>query len=84
MPILATIANMAAKDAQTDLLKAELLKLIEITHAEAGCLQYDLYQDNENPAHFVFCEAWASRDFLKKHVKAQQPAGLSGGNAWCA
>ncbi|MEM9449380.1 MAG: antibiotic biosynthesis monooxygenase, partial [Cyanobacteria bacterium P01_E01_bin.6] len=24
----------------------------------AGCIQYDLHEDNENPAHFVFYENW--------------------------
>ncbi len=31
-----------------DLVKNELLKLIELTRAEEGCINYDLHQDNEN------------------------------------
>ena len=38
------------------------LKLIDITRAEEGCINYDLHQDNENPAHFLFYENWKSRE----------------------
>jgi len=31
-----------------DLVKNELPKLIEITRAKEGCINYDLHQDNEN------------------------------------
>jgi quinol monooxygenase YgiN len=31
---------------------AELLKLIDITRAEEGCINYDLHQDKENPGSF--------------------------------
>ncbi|WP_416383486.1 putative quinol monooxygenase [Psychrobacter sp. 28M-43] len=26
------------------------------------CINYDLHQDNKNPAHFIFYENWASRE----------------------
>ncbi len=54
MAKLTIVANIKAKADKIDLVKAELLKLIDITRAEEGCLQYDLHQDNENPAHFLF------------------------------
>ena len=46
---LTIVARILAKDEKRDLVKSELLKLIPITRAEAGCINYDLYQDNENP-----------------------------------
>ena len=63
--------NIKAKTDKIDLVKAELEKLIDITHAEECCLQYDLHQDNENPAHFMFYENWESRELWQTHMSAQ-------------
>ena len=68
MSNLIIVANIRAKSDKIDLVKAELKKLITITRAEAGCLQYDLHQDNENPAHFLFYENWESRELWKAHM----------------
>ena len=53
-----------------DRVKAELLKLIPITRAENGCINYDLHQDNEDPAHFTFYENWESRELWQEHMNA--------------
>ena len=71
MAKLTIIANITAKSDQIDLVKAELGKLIALTRAEEGCLQYDLHQDNENPAHFMFYETWESRELWQTHMSAQ-------------
>lgn len=70
MSRLTIVANIKANPDQIDLVKAELLKLIEITRAEAGCINYDLHQDNENPAHFLFYENWESRELWQTHMNA--------------
>lgn len=67
---LTIVANIHAKADKVDLVKAELLKLIPITRSEAGCIQYDLHQDNENPAHFVFYENWENRELWRTHMNA--------------
>ncbi|GAL10173.1 hypothetical protein JCM19233_1150 [Vibrio astriarenae] len=56
MSKLTIVANIIAKQDKVELVKAELLKLIDVTRAEEGCINYDLHQDNENPAHFMFYE----------------------------
>jgi quinol monooxygenase YgiN len=71
MANLTIVANITAKTEKIDLVKAELEKLIETTRAEEGCLQYDLHQDNENPACFVFYENWKSRELWQAHMSAQ-------------
>jgi len=43
------------------------LKLIPPTLAEAGCLNYDLHQDNKNPDRFFFYENWKTRGHWLKH-----------------
>ena len=68
MSKLTIVANIKAKSDKIDFVKAELEKLIEITRTEEGCLQYDLHQDNENSAHFLFYENWESRELWQKHI----------------
>ncbi len=68
MTRLTIVANIIAKADKIELVKAELLKLIEITRAEEGCINYDLHQDNENPAHFMFYENWQSRELWQTHM----------------
>ncbi len=70
MSTLTVVATIEATPDSIDLVKAELQKLIPITRAEDGCIQYDLHQDNENPARFLFYETWESRDLWQAHMKA--------------
>jgi len=71
MTALTIVANIIAKDDKIDLIKAELLKLIDITLAEAGCINYDLHQDNKNPAHFVIYEKWETGELWQAHMDAK-------------
>lgn len=71
MTQLTIVANIIAKEDSIDLLKTELLKLIDITLAEKGCINYDLHQDNENPAHFMFYENWETRELWQSHMDGQ-------------
>ena len=68
MAKLTIVANIHAKADKVDLVKAELLKLIPITRAEEGCIQYDLHQGNENPSHFMFYENWETRELWQTHM----------------
>lgn len=68
MAKLTVVAHITAKADKVDLVQAELEKLIGLTRAEEGCLQYDLHRDNENPAHFMFYENWASRELWQQHM----------------
>ena len=68
LTILAQITAASVKEA---LVRAELEKLVPITRAEAGCLQYDLHVDNEKAGFFVFYENWESRELWQAHMGAQ-------------
>lgn len=70
MAKLTIVANIHANADKVELVKSELLKLIATTRAETGCVQYDLHQDNENPAHFLFYENWDSRELWQTHMGA--------------
>jgi quinol monooxygenase YgiN len=65
---LTIVAQILAKSEQRELVKNELLKLIDITLAEEGCINYDLHQDNENENLFLFYENWESRELWQNHM----------------
>lgn len=67
---LTVVAKILAKKGKVDLVKSELLKLIDATMAEEGCINYDLHQDNENPNLFLFYENWTNRDLWQKHMES--------------
>lgn len=70
MPKITIVANIQANPDKIELVKTELERLIPITRTEEGCLQYDLHQDNENPARFMFYENWESRELWQVHMNA--------------
>ncbi|MEW4530001.1 MAG: putative quinol monooxygenase [Maioricimonas sp. JB045] len=70
MSALTIVAIIKAKADRVELVKSELEKLIPVTRAEEGCLQYDLHQDNDDPTRFLFFENWESRALWQKHMAA--------------
>ena len=70
MTHLTIVADIHAKPERLDEVKAALLALIEPTRAEEGCVNYDLHQDNNDPAHFLFYENWASSESFRAHEKS--------------
>ncbi len=65
---LTIVARIIAKPEKRELVKSELLKLIPITKAEKGCINYDLHQDNQNENLFLFFENWESRELWQVHM----------------
>ena len=65
---LTIVARILAKPEKRELVKTELLKLIDITRAEKGCINYDLHQDNENENLFLFYENWESGELWQTHM----------------
>ncbi|MEF1288842.1 putative quinol monooxygenase [Vibrio sp. M260118] len=74
MAKLTVIANIIAKGGHEEVVKSELIKLIDKTRVEEGCINYDLHQDNQNPAHFVFHENWESEALLEQHLASEHIA----------
>jgi quinol monooxygenase YgiN len=68
MSKITVIAKVVAKQDSVDNVKSALLKIIEPTRKEDGCIDYTLYQDNKDPAVFVLHENWKSKDDLEKHM----------------
>lgn len=71
MTKLTIVANIYANADKVERVKNELQKLIEPTRKEAGCINYDLHQDNENKAHFLFFENWESRELWQQHMNSK-------------
>ncbi|OSY87568.1 antibiotic biosynthesis monooxygenase [Tenacibaculum holothuriorum] len=65
---LTIVAKIVAKPEKRALVRSELLKLIDITRAEKGSINYDLHQDNENENLFLFYENWESRELWQNHM----------------
>jgi Uncharacterized conserved protein len=65
---LRVVARVVALPDKIEALKAVLMGLVEPTRQEAGCLQYDLLQNQEDPTDFTFVEEWESLDHLQTHL----------------
>ncbi|WP_419799393.1 MAG: putative quinol monooxygenase [Terasakiella sp.] len=74
MSKLTIVAHITAKVDKIEQVKAELEKLIAPTCVEEGCLQYDLHQDRDNPAYFMFYENWQSRTMWQQHLASKHLA----------
>ena len=66
---ITVVATFKAKPGKQEELKKALLALIGPTHQEAGCINYDLHQLQEDPARFLFHENWTSRAHLDAHLQ---------------
>ncbi|MGD1919896.1 MAG: putative quinol monooxygenase [Pleurocapsa sp.] len=71
---LTIIGRVEANVDKVKLVKTELLKLIAPTLKEAGNIQYDLHQDNDNPAIFLFYENWEKRELWQQHMNSSHMA----------
>ncbi|MCP4337779.1 MAG: antibiotic biosynthesis monooxygenase [Desulfobulbaceae bacterium] len=65
--VLIIVARIKAKKNNATLVETELLKLVEPTRKEEGCLQYDLHQDNQCPELFLLYEKWETKDLWLQH-----------------
>jgi quinol monooxygenase YgiN len=65
---ITVVAKIVAKRDTVEVVKAELLKLILPTRKESGCIEYNLHQDNIDPALFLFYETWESAAAIEKHI----------------
>jgi quinol monooxygenase YgiN len=67
---LTIIAHIKADKQKVEFLKDELIKLIEPTLKEKGCIRYELNQDNENEDLFIFVESWQTRELWQDHMQS--------------
>jgi quinol monooxygenase YgiN len=68
--MIKVIAKFTVKSDSIDTFKTITAKMIEPTRAEAGCLSYKLYQDQNDPTLFIFVEEWESGAALDAHLNS--------------
>jgi quinol monooxygenase YgiN len=75
---LRVVASFRARPDKTNELRALLSGLVEPTCKEAGCICYELLQNQQDPTDFVFVEEWESDATLDAHLSsAHVQAALS-------
>ena len=68
--LLTVVATIKARNDTAEEVRARLSRLVEPTRKEKGCVEYTLYQDNDNPSVFIFYENWESQTDLDAHMKS--------------
>ena len=66
---LTVIAKFQAKPGQEEAYKEELREMLAPSRAEAGCLNYDVFQSNDDPAIFFTYENWTGKDVPDAHMQ---------------
>ena len=66
---LRMVVTMTAPDGKADELRAVLESLVEPSRAEAGCLQYELLENLDDPNQFTFVEEWRDAAAIDAHAK---------------
>ncbi len=64
------VAILRCKTGNAELVRAELLRLLEPTRTEDGCLNYDLFENPQDPDLFIFHENWESDQDLDRHLES--------------
>lgn len=62
---------LKAKSGKGEMLRAELLNLVEASRNEDGCIQYTLHESVENKDTFVFYERWKDEEALAFHINTE-------------
>jgi quinol monooxygenase YgiN len=61
------VAEFLAKNGKTDELIDALHALINPTHAESGCIRYELNQRTDQPNGITFIEKWQDKKAFDEH-----------------
>ena len=55
-----------------EIVKKELLNLVDPTRIEKGCVDYIFYQDNEDPNVLMLYENWETNEDLEAHMNTER------------
>jgi quinol monooxygenase YgiN len=70
MSKVTVVAKLTFQADAIDRVTPELSKLVTATRAEEGCIEYRLYQDNDDPSVFIFYENWENMACLDRHLNS--------------
>ena len=68
MPTIRVVAHLTSKPETIADTRKALEGFVDPTRAEAGCVYYELMQNNDDPTDFTFVEEWASDETLDAHL----------------
>jgi quinol monooxygenase YgiN len=72
------IARISSTAAGVEPLREILTALVGPSRNEAGCLSYELFQDNENPPDFITVERWVDDQAADAHLAMPHVAAAIG------
>lgn len=70
MTQLTVVAKIKAKADLEDYIHRQLQQLVQLTLAERGCINYDLYCSIEDTSVFLMHENWSSKKLWKQHMQS--------------
>ena len=68
--IVLCVAEWWARDGHTEDLKMAMAALIDDTHKESGCIQYELSQDIRDSSKLTFVERWRTYEEFENHCNS--------------
>ena len=76
MSTITVVAKIVAKEENRAFVKEELLKLVTGSRTEAGCINYNCLQDNEDANTFIMYENWKDAEALTLHAETPHYVGF--------
>jgi len=64
------VARVAALPDKLEEVKGIVTGLVDPTRKEAGCISYDVLQNQDDPTDFTVVEEWESRELLDAHLNS--------------
>jgi quinol monooxygenase YgiN len=68
---LRVIARLKARPEKTAELREVLYGLLEPTRRKAGCIRYEMLENQEDPTEFTFTEEWTDASGLATHFETE-------------
>lgn len=66
-----TVSKIFVKKDKVDELIELFKEMIEPTKKEEGCIQYEMYQDEEDATILIVLEQWESRENFDMHLQSE-------------
>lgn len=69
--MLKVIAEDFIKEEYLDVVAPMYKELVAATKKEAGCIEYNLFIDENDKRHFIFIEEWVNHKALEDHCASE-------------
>ena len=77
MDFITVLYTVCAKAGSEKQLKAAMNSIVTPTRAEAGCISYELLEDEKDSRTFHTYEHWTSKEALATHLKSAHVQAMS-------